>query len=144
MVLSAGRCASVVALAAVVDTLVAPLLALEERNGLGVLCHVGGDAVAADAREGQGGGVTCVALGSGGLGGWLQADQLGFVLGGCRLRDECLDSTLTGHCVIWLSHQYDLREEETLLGSMVYCCCAEASESRALDAIAVAVEVFIV
>lgn len=60
------------------------------------------------------------------------------------MHKEFFDAALTGHCVIWLSHQYCLLAEETLLGSMEYCSCADTSESRALDAMAAAVEVFIV
>jgi hypothetical protein len=45
--------------------------------------------------------------------------------------------------VVWLLHQTFLVASETLSGLMVYWSCAEASDSRAADAKAVAVNVFI-
>lgn len=51
---------------------------------------------------------------------------------------------LTGHCVIWLLHQNCLLASETEFGSIWYWLCADANESRALEAIAAAVKVFIV
>jgi hypothetical protein len=50
---------------------------------------------------------------------------------------------LTGHCVIWLLHQTALVLSGTVSGLMEYCSCAEASDSSAADATAVAVKVFI-
>jgi hypothetical protein len=76
VVLSAGGSASVVASAAVGHALVAPLLAGEVWQGLGVLCHVGRKTVAAHARESQGRLIACVFVDVCGFGGGLQADQL--------------------------------------------------------------------
>lgn len=49
---------------------------------------------------------------------------------------------LTGHCVIWLLHQNCLSDSLTEFGSIVYKDCPNAFESRALEAMMVAVEVF--
>lgn len=75
MVFSAGRGASVIAVT-VVHTLVAPCLADEEGQGLGELGDVGTEAVATLARVLEGVGVAGVLVCGGGLGGWLQTDQL--------------------------------------------------------------------
>ena len=45
--------------------------------------------------------------------------------------------------MVWLLHQTFLVASETLSGLMVYCSWAEASDSNAADARAVAVNVFI-
>lgn len=45
--------------------------------------------------------------------------------------------------MVWLLHQTLLVASETLSGLMVYCSWAEASDSNAADARAVAVNVFI-
>ena len=50
--------------------------------------------------------------------------------------------TLTGHCVIWLLHQKVLVEDDTESAGMLYCSWADAKESRALEAMAAAVKVF--
>ena len=50
---------------------------------------------------------------------------------------------LTGHCVIWLLHQTALVVSGTLSGLIEYWSCAEASDTNAADARAVAVNVFI-
>lgn len=76
VVLSAGRRAGVVAVAGG-HALVAPLLADEEGQCLGVLGDVGPEAVAALAGVVKGVGVASVVVCGGGLGRWLQADQLG-------------------------------------------------------------------
>lgn len=51
---------------------------------------------------------------------------------------------LTGHCVIWLLHQKTLLASLTEFGSIVYKDCPNAVESRALEAMTVAEEVFMV
>jgi len=68
-----------------------------------------------------------------------ESQVLSFVVkvseGGCR--------QMRGHCVVWLLHQTFLVASETEFGSMEYWSCAEASDSNAADARAVAVNVFI-
>jgi len=52
---------------------------------------------------------------------------------------------IKGHCVIWLLHQYVLRLDETLFGSIWYPeLWADAIDSRALEAMAVAAKDFMV
>ena len=51
---------------------------------------------------------------------------------------------LTGHCVIWLLHQNVRKLSGTLEGSIWYVPWADAIESRALEAMTAAVEVFMV
>lgn len=86
VVLSAVGGALVVAGTAVVDTLVAPLLADEEGECLGVLGDVGVETVGAFAVIGEVVGVAAVGVCGGGLGGRLQADELwkGLVSVRCR------------------------------------------------------------
>lgn len=75
VVLSAVRGASIVSIAASGDALVAPLLADEVRQGLGVLGHIGRKTVTAYTRVAQGFLFACVIDDVGSLGRWLQADQ---------------------------------------------------------------------
>jgi len=91
VLLAAGGRASVVR-SAVAHALISPLLTDEEGQGLGVLGDVGRGAVAADALEGQGVWIASVLLGNGGIGGELEADELGGYVSGrslCLMTEEC-------------------------------------------------------
>lgn len=83
VVLTAGRGAGGV-VAAVGYALVAPFLTDVEREGLGELGEVRGEAVGADAGVGEGLSVAGVLAGLGGVGGGLEADA-GAVSGELRV-----------------------------------------------------------
>lgn len=80
MLLAAVGGAGVV-LSAVAHALGSPLLTDPVWQSLGVFGDVGRSAIAADAGVGQGVGVAAVLLGYGGVGGGLEADELGGVSG---------------------------------------------------------------
>ena len=75
MIISASALAGVV-VAAVGDTLVAPSLAEEERQGLRVFGDVGAYTVSADAGVGQAVRIAAILDSAAGVRWWLQADQL--------------------------------------------------------------------